>query len=299
MTLRHLEIFVAVADMGSMTAASEKLYISQPTVSQAIMELERYYGTKLFDRMGKRLYRTQAGERLLGYARHVTSLVSDMSLQMTHVEATGVLRVGASATVGILFLPELVKVFQAEVTGIQIQAIVKNTQDIEQHLLRNELDLGLVEGDVHSADLLSRPFAEDELVIVCGKGNPLYGKKKIDPHALQNQPYLMREGGSGTRELFEYAMAAKSLNWQTVWESNSFESIKEAAIKNIGLAVLSKDLVMTELQNGQLWHISTPFLSLKRKWRVVYHKNKYLTTAMQSFVKACDDSMWKLPESHV
>lgn len=284
MTLRHLEIFVAVADAGSMTAASEKLYISQPTVSQAIMELERYYGTKLFDRMGKKLYRTQAGERLLSYARHVTSLVSDMALQMTQVEATGVLRVGASATVGILFLPEQVKRFQQAAGSIQIQAVVKNTLDIEQHLLKNELDIGLVEGDIHSSDLLTHPFAEDELVIVCGQGNPFYGKKKIDPHALQNQSYLMREVGSGTRELFEYAMAVKTLSWQTVWESNSFESIKRAAIADLGLAVLSRELVSQELASGALWHISTPFLNLKRNWTVVYHKNKYLTAAMQAFI---------------
>lgn len=299
MTLRHLEIFVAVADEGSMTAASEKLYISQPTVSQAIMELERFYGTKLFDRMGKRLYRTQAGERLLSYARHVTALVSDMALQMTQVETTGVLRVGASASVGILFLPEQIKRFQEASSGIQIQAVVKNTLDIEQLLLRNELDIGLVEGDVHSTDLQTQHFAEDELVIVCGRGNPFYGKKKIDPLALQNQPYLMREVGSGTRELFEYAMATKVLNWKTVWESNSFESIKRAAIANLGLAVLSKELVREELQSGALWHISTPFLSLKRKWGIVYHKNKYLTSAMQAFIKTCEDSIWQSDGSPV
>lgn len=289
MTLRHLEIFVAVADEGSMTAASERLYISQPTVSQAIMELERYYGTKLFDRMGKKLYRTQAGERLLGYARHVTALVSDMALQMTQVETKGILRVGASATVGIRFLPEQVKRFQAQKSGIQIQAVVKNTLDIEQHILKNELDIGLVEGDVHSLDLLVRPFAEDELVIVCGREHPFYGKTKCHPHELQDQPYLMREVGSGTRELFEYAMAGKSLSWQPVWESNSFESITAAARENIGLAVLSKDLVAEALSTGQLWHISTPFLNLKRKWRIIYHKNKYLTAAMEAFVAICEE----------
>lgn len=288
MTLRHLEIFVAVADIGSMTGASERLYISQPTVSQAIMELERYYGTKLFDRMGKKLYRTQAGERLLSYARHVTSLVSEMALQMTQVEATGILRVGASATVGIRFLPERVKRFRSTVHGIQIQAVVKNTLDIEQLLLKNELDIGLVEGDVHSADLLVVPFAEDELVIVCGKEHPLYGKSKIGPLELQNQSYLMREVGSGTRELFEYAMAAKGLSWNVVWESNSFESITAAAEQNIGLAVLSKDLVQPALETGQLWCISTPFLNLKRKWRIIYHKNKYQTAAMQAFIELCE-----------
>ncbi len=287
MTLRHLEIFVAVSDMGSMTAASERLYISQPTVSQAIMELERYYGTKLFDRMGKKLYRTQAGERLLGYARHVTALVSDMAIQMTQVEATGVLRIGASATVGIQYLPELVNRFSTEVTGIQIQAVIKNTLDIEQLLLKNELDIGIVEGDIHSTDLSVRPFFQDELILVCGKGNVLYGKKQIKPIELQSQPYLMREVGSGTRELFEYAMAAQELSWQTVWESNSFESIAAAAKKNIGLAVLSKDLVKEDLETGELWHISTPFLSLKRMWRIAYHKNKYITSGMEKLIAFC------------
>lgn len=287
MTLRHLEIFVAVSDMGSMTAASERLYISQPTVSQAIMELERYYGTKLFDRMGKKLYRTQAGERLLGYARHVTALVSDMAIQMTQVEDTGLLRIGASATVGIQYLPELVNHFNKEVNGIEIQAVIKNTLDIEQLLLKNELDIGIVEGDIHSTDLSIRPFFQDELILVCGKNHPLYGKKQIKPTQLQSQRYLMREVGSGTRELFEYAMAAQELSWQTVWESNSFESITAAARKSIGLAVLSKNLVKEDLEIGELWHINTPFLSLKRTWRIAYHKNKYLTSGMEKIIAFC------------
>lgn len=289
MTLRHLEIFVAVSDMGSMTAASEHLYISQPTVSQAIMELERYYGTKLFDRMGKKLYKTQAGERLLGYARHVTSLVSDMAIQMTQVEATGVLRIGASATVGIRYLPELVNRFNRELASIQVQAVIKNTLDIEQLLLKNELDIGIVEGDIHSMDLTVRPFYQDELIIVCGKGHEFYGTKQIKPSQLQSQRYLMREVGSGTRELFEYAMAAKEISWQTVWESNSFESITAAAKKNIGLAVLSKDLVKEALETGDLWHIHTPFLSLKRTWRIAHHKNKYLTSGMEKLIAFCSE----------
>ena len=287
MTLRHLEIFVAVADLGSMTAASERLYISQPTVSQAVMELERYYGTKLFDRMGKKLYRTQAGERLLGYARHVTGLISDMAIQMTQIETTGILRIGASATVGIRFLPELVTEFNQQVSGIQIQAVIKNTLDIEQLLLKNELDIGIIEGDIHSTDLSAKSFFQDELILVCGKGHPLYGKTSVAPFQLEDCHYLMREVGSGTRELFESAMAAQDLNWQTVWESNSFESITAAAKKNIGLAVLSKNLVKEDLETGALWHILTPFLSLKRKWRIAYHKNKYLTEGMEKLIAFC------------
>lgn len=285
MTLRHLEIFVAVANMGSMTAASEQLYISQPTVSQAIMELERYYGTKLFDRMAKKLYMTQAGERLLSYARHITSLVSDMSLQMTAVETTGRLRVGASATVGILFLPDLVKAFKETSPSLQVSAIIKNTLDIEQLILKNDLDLGLVEGDVHSTDLAVTTFEGDELVVVCGRDHRLYGVSHVEPQWLEAESYLMREEGSGTRELFEYAMTAQNLNFEAVWESSSFESITAAAVKNIGLAVLSRALVDEQLRDGSLWHVPTPFLSLKRQWRVIYHKNKYLTEGMKAFVE--------------
>ncbi len=291
MTLRHLEIFVAVADLGSMTAASEQLYISQPTVSQSIMELERHYGTKLFDRMAKRLHITQAGERLLGYARHITALVSDMSLQMTDVEQTGILRVGASATVGILKLPAIVKAFNQAAPSIEVRAIIKNTLDIEQLILNNEIDLGVVEGDVHSADLYVSPFKGDEMVVVCGRGHGLYGKLKTEPKDLENQKYLIREEGSGTRELFEYAMAAKSLNWRAVWQSNSFESITAAAIQNIGIAVLSKELIEEPLADGRLWHIPTPYINLKREWRVIYHKNKYLTDGMRAFMGMSTDEL--------
>lgn len=287
MTFRHLEIFVAVADSKSMTHAAEKLYISQPTVSQAIMELERHYGTKLFDRMNKRLYMTQAGEKLLGYARHVTSLVTDMTLQMTHAEQSGILRVGASATVGTLYLPKLVNAFKREEKNLAIQAVIKNTLDIEMQILKNELDIGLVEGDVHSEDLLVTPIEGDEIVLVCAKAHPLYHKGVIEPEDLRKQAFLIREVGSGTRELFEYAMAAMGLEWQGVWESSSFESMTAAALENIGIAVLSRELVGNELKNGRLKELDVPFLKLTRHWRVIYHKNKYLTEGMRQLIRLC------------
>lgn len=287
MTFRHLEIFVAVADLKSMTKAAERLYISQPTVSQAIMELERHYGTKLFDRMNKRLYMTQAGERLLGYARHVTSLVTDMTLQMTHAEQSGILRVGASATVGTLYLPRLVNAFKAEGGNLSIQAVIKNTLDIEMQILNNELDIGLVEGDVHSEDLLVMPFEGDEIVLVCAKAHPLYLKAEIAHEDLRREAFLIREEGSGTRELFEYAMAAKGIEWQAVWESSSFESMTAAALENIGIAVLSRELVSRELANGSLKELNVPFLQLTRHWRVIYHKNKYLTEGMRQLIRLC------------
>lgn len=284
MTFRHLEIFVAVADSGSMTGAAEQLYISQPTVSQAIMELERHYGTKLFDRMSKRLYMTQAGEKLLGYARHVTALVSDMALQMTHAEQSGQLRVGASATVGILYLPRLMKAFQSS-GHLSIQALIKNTLDIEQQILKNELDIGLVEGDVHSTDLAVLPVEGDELVLVCGKGHKLYGCEHPISEDLRREAFLMREVGSGTRELFEIAMAASGIEWRTVWESSSFESMAAAAVENLGIAVMSRELVSRQLADGSLFELKCPFLSLKRQWRVIYHKNKYLTEGMRQLIR--------------
>ncbi len=134
MTLRHLNRFIKVYDLGSMTAAAKALFISQPTVSQAIYELENYYGLKLFDRLAKRLFITDKGTQLLSYARHITDLVTEMEQAMKNPDQHGIIKVGASLTIASYLLPTLVSAFSKQYPLIQIQAITKNTQDIEELL---------------------------------------------------------------------------------------------------------------------------------------------------------------------
>lgn len=283
MTIRNLEIFVKVADLGSMTAASEALYISQPTVSQAIAELEGHYGTKLFDRLAKKLYITESGKQLLGYARHIIALHGEMELAMKDPEKSGMLKVGASLTIGAELLPRLVSGFHAGHKELKIHAVIRNTADIESLILRNEVDFALVEGVVHSQSIISEEFMDDELALVCGRSHPLYGKQRVALEELLRCDFAVREQGSGTRELFESAMVSRNAAWNISWECSGSDGIKSAAAGGIGIGVISRRLVEKELADGDLCALKVPGLDLRRKFSIAYHKNKYINDTMKEF----------------
>lgn len=287
MTLRLLKIFIAVADLGSMTAASKFLFVSQPTVSQAIAELENHYNVKLFDRLSKRLYLTENGNELLSYARHIVDLLSEMEYSMKNDEKSGIIKIGSSVTVGTYLLPGLVNDFAKEYPSIQINAFVKNTKDIESMIIHNEIDFAIIEGAIHSAKIVSFPFMDDELVLVCGKNHPLYKSEVISAYALSNYKFIVREKGSGTRELFENIMASKEIVWNLAWESNGSDGLRSAALNGIGIAVLSEKLVREQIRSGDLSLIRVQDLSLPRTFSVAYHKNKFITSTMDAFIQLC------------
>jgi DNA-binding transcriptional LysR family regulator len=287
MTLRHLKIFITVVNSGSMTAAAQALFIAQPTVSQAIAELENHYGVKLFDRLSRRLYITEAGKQFLSYARHILALFEEMDQIMKNPDKSGVLKVGASITVGACLLPQLTNELANIYPSVRIQAVINNTMDIENLIMKNTIDFGVVEGLIHSSDLISHPFMDDELVLVTGKQHPLAQCRSIPLCELENLDFIVREQGSGTRELFESALAAKEIKWRLKWECNNPDGIKSAIINGIGVTFISKRLIEEDWKRERLHIIKVNDLDLKRKFSVLYHKNKYLTETMKTFFDLC------------
>ena len=291
MTLRHLQIFIKVFDLGSMTAAAKALFISQPTISQAIAELENYYGIKLFDRLAKRLFITEEGTRLLSYARHITELVNEMEQAMKNPDQQGIIKIGSSLTIANYLLPNLVENFSEEFPLIQVQAITKNTKEIESLIMKNAIDFAIVEGIIHSPDIIVNTFMDDQLILVCGQNHFLYNAKTVSPSSLKDLAFIVREPGSGTRELFENMMAAQALTWHPAWECNGSDILKNAAIKGLGIGVISQRLVENELKDGTLTRLTVTGINLKRKFSVIYHKNKYLSDLMKAFIKLCYKSV--------
>jgi len=290
MTFRHLKIFLTVSDLGSMTAAAKTLFIAQPTVSQAISELEDYYGIKLFDRLSKRLFITEKGTQLLSYARHIIALANEMEQVMKNPDKSGMIKVGATLTIGTYLLPNLVNEFAKHYPFLKVKATTKNTQDIEKLIMQNAIDFAVVEGVVHTPDIIAAPFMDDQLLLVCGRSHPLYRVKSVAPVELSNLQFIVREQGSGTRELFDNMMATQEIQWQLAWECNGSDVLKSAAISGIGVAVISQRLVENELKTGDLFSINIDGINLKRKFSVIYHKNKYLTTTMKAFIALCHAS---------
>lgn len=287
MTLRHYQIFVAVCDNKNMTAAANSMFMSQSAVSQAVSELEEYYHVRLFERLSRKLYLTQAGEKLLSYARHIIGLNAAAENEMRSLRESGSIRIGASVTVGSCILPELASDFQKKAPGIQLEVTEDNTAKIEELIINDKLDLGLVEGEITSRDIISRPMAEDTLVLICANKHPFASRSCIEPWELEKENFILREVGSGTRKTFEDVMAENSLKWCATWTCNNADTIKMAVAQGLGISVISKRAVSRETAEGTLTIVKVNGLYFTRQFKLIYHKNKYLTEAIKNFTGFC------------
>ncbi|TAH74731.1 MAG: LysR family transcriptional regulator [Anaerolineaceae bacterium] len=285
MTIRHLKIFIEVVDSGKMSTAAARLFISQPTVSQAIKELEEHYGGLLFDRLSKKLYITAKGKRLLSYARNVVKQFDDMEEMMLESNYVEEIRIGATNTVGNCILGDVIKCFRETNPHIEIYSYVNNTKCVEEKLLKSELDIGIVEGKVKSSDLISIPEVNDFLVLVCSTNHAFAKKKIVKLEELQYESFAMREQGSGTRELFERYMSEKGIPIRIAFEANSSDTIKKAVIDNQCLAVISIRLVEEEIKSGKVHVIQNIDSGWDRFFSVVYHKNKVITDEMKNLIE--------------
>lgn len=284
MTFRHFQIFVMVCDERNMTAAATRLYISQPAVSQAIAELEAYYEVRLFERLSKKLYLTEAGEILLGYARHILRMNQDAESEMRSLSRSGTIRVGASVTIGACVLPGMISAFQKQAPAFTVQVIEDNTSKIEELIRIDQLDLGLVEGEIEAKEIICKTFDEDVLVLICGKDHPFAKRCSIDAAELETVNFILREKGSGTRKTFETVMEEHSLSWSSTWTCNNADTIKSAVGEGLGVTVISANAVRRELETGSLHRLDLEGIEFKRHFKLAYHRNKYLAEGMRKFM---------------
>jgi DNA-binding transcriptional LysR family regulator len=278
MTLRHLKIFITVCEQGSITAAANKLYIAQPSISLAISELESYYGVKLFDRISRKLLITEAGKHLL---------FDEMESSMKDWNNIGVLRVGSSISIGGCLIPKYVKQFSEICPQTKVQVIIDNSAAIEKRILSGDIDFGLIEGVVHKESIISENFLDDELVLICGRNHPLFDCEEISLGELMKNDFILREKGSGTRELFDSTMLINNVAVTPIWESISTHAIVQAVAEGLGLSVLPYRLVQTGLENQKIKSIKIKDISFKRKFFIIYHHNKYLNKAAKQFIDMC------------
>ncbi len=284
MTLRHFKIFVAVCDAMNMTAAAESLFMSQSAVSQAIAELEKYYDVRLFERLSRKLFLTQAGGKLLSYSRHMIRMNTDIEKDMKAMQLNSPIRLGASVTIGANVLPALVAAFKRKNPETGVEVFEDNTEQVEKRLLSDKTDIGLVEGETNSPDVLCMPFMHDELVLICGNKHRFVNLTVIQPQELEKEDFIIREKGSGTRKMFEEVMKEHQLSWKAAWTCNNADTIKAAVIEGLGVSVISKMAVAKEINSGELYMKRIEGVRFDRKFKIIYHKNKYLTVPMRNLI---------------
>ncbi len=285
MSIRHLRIFIMVANCGKMSVAAEKLFITQPSISQAIKEIEEYYGIKLFERLSKKLFITENGKALLKYANHIVASFDEMEMDIKNKGKKAHLNIGSSITVGTCMLNDITNKLMSKNNDINIRVNVNNTESIEEMLLNSKLDVAIVEGIVSNKDLITKPIRNDELIIVAGKNHKFYNKKKISILELEGEDFISREEGSGSRKIFDEILKMNNVEVNNNWVSTDTEVIKNAVINGKGLGVLSTMIVDKELETKTLNKIDIEEVTMFRQIYLVYHKNKYMSEQMISFLE--------------
>ena len=284
-TLRQLEVFAEVLKSGSTTQASVMLALSQSAVSAALTDLEGQLGVQLFDRVGKRLVVNEHG-RLL-YPRALALLEQTTEIEQLFRKDNGAIRVYASSTIGNYILPAMIARYRQDFPDLPLELSVGNSQDVINAVLDFRVDIGLIEGPCHSTEIISEPWLEDELVVFAAPSSPLT-KGPVTLEQLAASPWILRERGSGTRELVDYLLLSHLPRFQMAMELGNSEAIKHAVRHGLGISCLSRRVIAEQLQAGTLSEVPVPLPRLVRTlWRV-HHRQKHISNAITRFLHYSD-----------
>ncbi|KXU36130.1 transcriptional regulator [Ventosimonas gracilis] len=290
LTLRQLQSFVAVARQGSTSGAAQATALSQSATSAALSELERLLGLLLFDRVGKRLLLNDNGLALLARAEALLDGAASIE-QMANDSDTRSLRIGASSTIGNHILPRFLRSLlpaQPHSGKPLLRVQIGNSESICAALAAFELDIGLIEGPSHYSELQATPWLADELVLVAAP-NFIKLNTPLNIDTLREAVWLLREPGSGTREMTDQLLLAHLGQYRHCIELGSSEALLNAAAQGLGLACLSHWVVQNALQQGQLVKLNTPLPPLRRQCFLVIHRQKIITGALQHFIQRAQD----------
>jgi DNA-binding transcriptional LysR family regulator len=283
-TLRQLEVFTEVLKSGSTTQASVVLALSQSAVSAALADLEGQLGVLLFDRVGKRLVINEHG-RLL-YPKALALLEQTSEIEQLFRQDGGALRIAASSTIGNYMLPEMIARYRDDFPATPLELNVGNSQDVISAVGDFRVDLGLIEGPCHMPELVTQPWQEDELVVFAAPDNPL-SHQPLTLEKLANAPWILRERGSGTREVLDHLLLAHLPHFKLVMELGNSEAIKHAVRHGIGISCLSRRVINEQLTSGALVELKIPLPPLVRTLYLIHHRQKHISNALQRFLSYC------------
>ena len=254
LNLHHLRIFARVAQEGGFTRAARSLRLSQPAVSKAVRELERQTAVPLLERAGRATRLTAAGEALYARARELFAVEQSAEEELRALRGLdgGVLRVGASTTVATYLLFPYLARFRDANPRVELRVSSANTRAIAHSLLERRLDIALVEGPVGHPQIEVVPWREDELVVIVPPTHRLASKRAIPLRELSDEPFIVREPGSGTRKVAERALAAHGVTPNVTLQLGGTEAIKQAVAAGLGLAFVSRFAVEDQVELGRI-----------------------------------------------
>jgi DNA-binding transcriptional LysR family regulator len=292
-TLKQLQVFICITQEKTITAAAEKLFLSKPAVSMSLSELEKQLGQPLFERKKNRLFINDLGKQLLPLAdeqiercKLISTLFSDTN------RLNGKLRIGASNTLGNHLLPLILSDFRKQFDHQDQSLLIDNSQTISNQIKEYELDIGLVEANLFDTQLESIKWLKDEMVIVCCMNHPLTYKKHLNIEDLENQTWILRESGSGSRTFFLNEIAKKLNKYQIFLELKSTEAIINSTSANLGIACISKVAARHALADKRLVQLPLD-VDMHRDYWLIWHKDRYQSPLLKIFIDFC--KKWVLP----
>jgi DNA-binding transcriptional LysR family regulator len=285
LNLHHLRIFAAVAEHGGFSRAGGVLRLSQPAVSKAVRELERRVGLVLIDRGGRVPRLTGAGTLLSERARELFGVERDAEEELRALRGLerGVLRIAASTTNATYRLPPVLRRFRAAHPGVATRVASTNTRAVARLLLERRADIALVEGPVAHPRLEVRPWREDELVVIAPSAHPLAARRRVRASALEGEPFLVRERGSGTREVAERALDERGITLRIAMQLGGTEVIKQAVASGLGLAIVSRAAASDQLALGRIAVVALADLTIRRELTQLVVKGRAASAAAERF----------------
>jgi DNA-binding transcriptional LysR family regulator len=290
-----LKVFCAVAESRSFSKASKTMYLTQPAISLQIRALEEQLGTKLFSRNNKMVSLTETGRILYRHATSILAIYGAIEKEIN--EATGLvkgkLRIGASTTLATYYLPNIIVEFKKRYPDILIDFERGNTQTIIDSILKTRLDLGLVEGEVDSPRLVVQKMDSDELLLVVDANHPWAERRDISVEELMDLPFIMREDGSGTRQVIENTLQRAGINpdqLNVVMYLGSTEAIKTAVENGLGVSVISGWAIEKEVRFDMLKALSFKDIRFLRDFSLIFQKKSFRTQPAEKFVELLKQS---------
>ncbi len=284
-TLRQLEVFEAIARLGSFTRAAEELYLTQPTVSMQIKKLTGAVGLPLFEQVGKKIFLTEAGRELHKTSLEIFEHFARFEMLVADMKGLkkGMLRL-AVVTTAKYFAPRLLGPFCQRHPGVEVSLKVSNRERILERLAGNQDDLWILGQPPEELEAVAEPFLENPLVVLAPINHPLVGKKSIPLARLAEEPFLLREPGSGTRMAAERLFTSHGLKLKVRMELGSNEAIKQAIVGGLGVSVLSRHTLALDAPMGQLAILDVVEFPIERHWYVVYPSGKQLSVVARAFL---------------
>jgi DNA-binding transcriptional LysR family regulator len=284
-SIRQLEVFVTIADAGSVRAAAVRLSVTQPAVSMALSELERLLNVPLFDRIRGRLQLSSRGKELLPAAQEIIERLHEMLRQSGEhpLTLTGELHLGTSNTIGNYLVGELLGPFVKLHPGVALKVGVENTDAIVAGVLTHRIDVGCVEGPVNHPQIDVITWRDDALVVCAAPTHPLAQRRHLQASHFKDAKWILREPGSAMRVLAERAMTSLPPG-QIILELGQVEAIKQAVIAGMGIACLPFAATTDSVAVGRLTILDTPFLNLQRRLTLILHKARYRGALIDAFV---------------